>query len=167
MLTFLLVHVLEGLGVQTPPFLDWAAPAVASVLGLAAVLYTAFAWPGEMDAQFFDSKTSDSPGFGSGFTMKATYSAGLGWYFGILGTIVAPIVASIVGARAPSMESLVSSASGSAPPAAPVAAEPALASPPAPVIEAPAPTVALPVVRAPRIAVKRTSSSSAAKKRSS
>lgn len=73
-----------------------------ALLGAAAVLYTAFAWPAGVDdeASFFDSK-SYSDGTTSG---KQTIRAGIGWYFAILSTFLLPVTAfglSVLGAKQP------------------------------------------------------------------
>ncbi|MBI2077591.1 MAG: hypothetical protein HYT80_04355 [Euryarchaeota archaeon] len=63
---------------------------LTAALGLAAVLYTATAWPEEItqDTDFFDEFHYT----GSDFTGNATFTGQSGWFLEIAGTVALPLV---------------------------------------------------------------------------
>lgn len=146
LLAYLGLEIMEGLGRRFAPLFTLIPPAAAVLFGLTAVLYTAFAWPtaGSNDVGFFDSREASVPGLG---TVKNVFSASLGWYFAIVGLIVAPAVTfwlSVKETGVPMMGKTTASNAAPAPAAAPM---------PAP---APAPTAPTPAATSPaRVATKR------------
>lgn len=83
------VEVLAAAGRTVTMGMHMLPSAAAGLPGLAAILFTAFAWPGGWSAAaFFDHQEIRHT---VGYQGDLNYYAGLGWYFGLIGAVITPI----------------------------------------------------------------------------
>lgn len=144
-LAYLGMEIMAAMGRTLAPLYALIPPAAAFLFGLTAVLYTALAWPAGASNEnvgFFDSREDSVPGLGA---VKRVFSPSVGWYFAVLGLIVAPATTFWLGLRETGMPRMTDTT--------PSAAVPAAASMRSPAPVAPPPAAAA----SPRVATKRPS----------
>lgn len=88
---FLLLEIASIVRPSLPAIVRVGIVLVTALVGAAAVLYTALAWPPGVDDKigFFDSESQTL----GDTNAKQTYGAGIGWYFAIASSFVLPLAA--------------------------------------------------------------------------
>jgi fluoride ion exporter CrcB/FEX len=100
-LAYLVLELLPAIGKAAQPLPRLVVAFISISLGLAAVLYTTFAWPdgagGQMD--FFDKTTFGGAPFGGDGSVSSY--GGIGWWLAIASTILLPLATFLIGLRDP------------------------------------------------------------------